>query len=115
MNKYRIYSFFTLIVLAFSTAIVIIEFIHFHNQTWHCIALSFLFPLLAQLITVSVATFIVAPYLSKQSQEPDQNVVTEENSPTQKNNEASTAKTAHDSTNEAEEETEEIDKGEQAS
>ena len=115
MTNLRTNSIHALIVLSFATAIVIIEFIHFDNQTWHCIAFSFLFPLLAQLITVSVATFIVAPYLSKQSQQPDQNVVTEENSPTQKNNEASTAKTAHDSTNEAEEETEEIDKGEQAS
>ena len=32
MNKYRIYSSFTLIVLAFSTAIVIIEFILYNNQ-----------------------------------------------------------------------------------
>ena len=115
MNSLRTNSIHALIILSFATAIVIIEFIHFHNQTWHCIALSFLFPLLAQLITVSVATFIVATYISRQSQEPNQNVVTEENSSTQQNNEASTAETTHDSTNEAEEETEEIDMGEQAS
>ena len=58
MNKYRIYSSFTLIVLAFSTAIVIIEFILYNNQTWHQIACYFLFPLLALLITVFVTTLM---------------------------------------------------------
>ncbi len=112
MNNLRTNSTYAFIVLFFATAITIIEFIHFDNQTWHRIAFSFLFPVLAQLITVSVATFIIAPYISKQSQQPDQNIVTEENSSTQQNNEASAAETAHDNTNEAEEETEEIDKGE---
>lgn len=115
MNNLRTNSTYAFIVLFFATAIAIIEFIHFDNQTWHRIAFSFLFPVLAQLITVSVATFIIAPYISKQSQQSDQNIVTEENRSTQQNNEASAAETAHDSTNEAEEETEEIDKGEQAS
>ena len=115
MNNLRTNSIYALIILSFATVIAIIEFIHFDNQTWHRIAFSFLFPVLAQLITVSVATFIIAPYISKQSQQPDQNIVSEENSSTQQNNEASTAETAHDNTNEAEEETEEIDKGEQAS
>lgn len=115
MNNLRTNSTYTFIVLFFATAITIIEFIHFDNQTWHRIAFSFLFPVLAQLITVSVATFIIAPYISKQSQQSDQNIVTEENRSTQQNNEASAAETAHDSTNEAEEETEEIDKGNQAS
>ena len=115
MNNLRTNSTYAFIVLFFATAIAIIEFIHFDNQTWHRIAFSFLFPVLAQLITVSVATFIIAPYISKQSQQSDQNIVTEENSSTQQNNEASAAETAHDSTNEAEEETEEIDKGNQAS
>ena len=115
MNNLRTNSIYALIILSFATIIAIIEFAHFDNQTWRCIAFSFLFPVLAQLITVSVATIIVAPYISKQSQKPDQNIVTEENSSTQQNNEASTAETAHDSTSEAEEETEEIDKGEQAS
>ena len=115
MNNLRTNSIYALTILSFATIIAIIEFAHFDNQTWHCIAFSFLFPVLAQLITVSVATIIVAPYISKQSQQPDQNIVSEENSSTQQNNEASTAETAHDSTNEAEEETEEIDKGEQAS
>ena len=112
MNNLRTNSIYALIILSSAAAIAIIEFIHFDNQTWRCIAFSFLFPLLAQLITVSVATSIVAPYISKQSQQASQNVVTEEDSSTQQNNEASTAETAHDSTNEAEEETEEIDKGE---
>ncbi|ERH33189.1 hypothetical protein HMPREF1980_00083 [Actinomyces sp. oral taxon 172 str. F0311] len=115
MNNLRTNSTYAFIVLFFATAIAIIEFIHFDNQTWHRIAFSFLFPVLAQLITVSVATFIIAPYISKQSQQSDQNIVTEENRSTQQNNEASAAETAHDSTNEAEEETEEIDKGNQAS
>ena len=112
MNNLRTNSTNAFIVLFFASVIAIIEFFHFDNQTWHRIAFSFLFPVLAQLITVSVATFIIAPYISKQSQQPDQNIVTEENSSTQQNNEASAAETAHDSTNEAEEETEEIDKGE---
>ena len=115
MNNLRTNSTYAFIVLFFATAIAIIEFIHFDNQTWHRIAFSFLLPVLAQLITVSVATFIIAPYISKQSQQSDQNIVTEENRSTQQNNEASAAETAHDSTNEAEEETEEIDKGNQAS
>jgi len=115
MNNLRTNSTYAFIVLFFATAIAIIEFFHFDNQTWHRIAFSFLFPVLAQLITVSVATFIIAPYISKQSQQSDQNIVTEENRSTQQNNEASAAETAHDSTNEAEEETEEIDKGNQAS
>lgn len=112
MTNLRTCCKYALIVLSFATAIAIIEFIHFDNQTWHCIAFSFLFPVLAQLITVSIATAIIAPYISKQSQETDQNIVTEENSSTQQNDEASTAETAHDSTSEVEEETEEIDKGE---
>ena len=115
MNNLRTNSTYTFIVLFFATAITIIEFIHFDNQTWHRIAFSFLFPVLAQLITVSVATFIIAPYISKQSQQSDQNIVTEENRSTQQNNEASTAETTRDDTNEAEEETEEIDMGNQAS
>ena len=112
MNNLRTNSTYAFIVLFFASVIAIIEFFHFDNQTWHCIAFSFLFPLLAQLITVSIATAIIAPYISKQSQETDQNIVTAENSSTQQNDEASTAETAHDSTSEAEEETEEIDKGE---
>lgn len=115
MNNLRTNSIYVLIILSFATVIAIIEFIHFDNQTWHRIAFGFLFPVLAQLITVSIATAIIAPYISKQSQETDQNIVSEENSSTQQNDEASTAETAHDSTNEAEEDTEEIDKGEQAS
>ena len=115
MNNLRTNSIYALIILSFATVIAIIEFIHFDNQTWHRIAFSFLFPVLAQLITVSVATFIIAPYISKQSQQPDQNIVSEENSSTQQNNAASTAETAHDNTNESEEETEDIDKGEQTS
>lgn len=66
MNKYRIYSSFTLIILAFSTAITIIEFIHSNNQTWHSIACRFLFPLLALLITVFVTTLIFAPCIDRQ-------------------------------------------------
>ena len=115
MNNLRTNSTYAFIVLFFASVIAIIEFFHFDNQTWHRFAFSFLFPVLAQLITVSVATFIIAPYISKQSQQPDKNIVTEENSSTQQNNEASTAETAHDSINEAEEETEEIDKGKQRS
>ena len=83
MNNLRTNSIYALIILSFATVIAIIEFIHFDNQTWHRIAFSFLFPVLAQLITVSVATFIIAPYISKQSQQPDQNIVSEENSSTQ--------------------------------
>jgi hypothetical protein len=69
MNKYRIYSSFTLIVLAFSTAIVIIEFILYNNQTWHQIACYFLFPLLALLITVFVTTLIFTPCIDRQSEQ----------------------------------------------
>ena len=115
MNNLRTNSIYALIVLSFATAIAIIEFIHFDNQTWHCIAFSFLFPILVQLITVSVVTFIVAPYISKQSQHANQTVITEENRSTQQNNEASTTETAHDSTNEAEGDIEEITEGEQTS
>lgn len=77
MNKYRIYSSFTLIVLAFSTAIVIIEFIHFDNQTWHDIACRFLFPLLALLIAVSVTALIFAPCIGRQSKRASESQRTE--------------------------------------
>ena len=70
MNKCRTYSSFALIVLAFSTAIAIIEFIHFNNQTWHRIACCFLLPLLALLIAVFVAAFIFAPCIDKQGKQP---------------------------------------------
>ena len=77
MNKYRIYSSFTLTVLAFSTAIVIIEFILYNNQTWHQIACCFLFPLLALLIAVFVTTWIFAPCLDRQSEQASNNKKTE--------------------------------------
>ena len=70
MNKYGIHSLLTLIVLGFFTAITIIEFIHYNNQTWHTIACYFLFPLLALLITVFVTTLILAPCIDKQSIQP---------------------------------------------
>ena len=41
MNKYGIHSLLTLIVLGFFTAITIIEFIHYNNQTWHWRGLGF--------------------------------------------------------------------------
>lgn len=77
MNKYRIYSSFTLIVLAFSTAIVIIEFILYNNQTWHQIACYFLFPLLALLITVFVTTLIFAPCIERQCEQASNSKETE--------------------------------------
>ena len=77
MNKYRTYSWFALIILAFSTAIAIIEFIHFNNPTWHQIARCFLFPLLALLIAVFVAALIFAPCIDRQSKQPPENQKTE--------------------------------------
>ena len=69
MSNLRTNSIYAFIVLFFATAIAIIEFIHFDNQTWHRIAFSFLFPVLAQLITVSVVTWIIAPYIDRQSKQ----------------------------------------------
>ena len=77
MNKYGIHSLLTLIVLGFFTAITIIEFIHYNNQTWHTIACYFLFPLLALLITVFVTTLILAPCIDKQSIQPPKDQMTE--------------------------------------
>ena len=78
MNKYRTCSWFALIILAFSTAIAIIEFIHFNNPTWHQIARCFLFPLLALLIAVFVAALIFAPCIDRQSKQTPENQKTEE-------------------------------------
>ena len=78
MNKYRPCSWFALIILAFSTAIAIIEFIHFNNPTWHQIARCFLFPLLALLIAVFVAALIFAPCIDRQSKQTPENQKTEE-------------------------------------
>lgn len=85
MNKCRIYSSFALIVLVFSTAIAIIEFIHFNNQTWHRIACCFLLPLLALLIAVFVAAFIFAPCIDKQGKHPSkaQEIEAQDNNSTQ--------------------------------
>ncbi|MBF1252376.1 MAG: hypothetical protein HXM38_01765 [Isoptericola variabilis] len=85
MNKCRIYSSFALIVLAFSTAITIIEFIHFNNQTWHRIACFFLLPLLALLIAVFVAALIFAPRIDKQGKQPSktQKIEAQDNDSTQ--------------------------------
>ena len=77
MNKYGIHSLLTLIVLGFFTAITIIEFIHYNNQTWHTIACYFLFPLLALLIAIFVAAFIFAPCIDKQSIQPPKDQKTE--------------------------------------
>lgn len=82
MNKYGIRSLFTLIVLVSFTAITIIEFIHYNNQTWHTIARCFLFPLLALLIAVFFTTLIFAPCIDKQSIQPSKDQKTE----TQANN-----------------------------
>lgn len=69
MNKYRTCSSYALIALAFSTAIAIIEFFHYNNQTWHQIACCFLFPLLALLIAVFVTTWIFAPCIERQCEQ----------------------------------------------
>lgn len=164
MKNLRTNSIYTLIVLSFATAIAIIEFIHYNNQTWHTIACCFLFPLLALLITVFVTTFIFALCIDKQSIQPHKGQKTEaqeNNSRQSKGGNTDTQDTAkqaapegkqdkkpenqpmqttptmqeckvsyksifveytasnsgnyHRSTNEADEETEEIDKGEQTS
>ena len=85
MNKYGIHSLLTLIVLGFFTAITIIEFIHYNNQTWHTIACYFLFPLLALLITVFVTTLILAPCIDKQDKQPSktQKIEAQDNDSTQ--------------------------------
>lgn len=77
MNKYGIHSLLTLIVLASFTAITIIEFIHYNNQTWHTIACCFLFPLLALLIAVFVTTFVFALCIDKQRIQPPEDQKTE--------------------------------------
>ena len=85
MNKYGIHSLLTLIVLGFFTAITIIEFIHYNNQTWHTIACYFLFPLLALLIAIFVAAFIFAPCIDKQDKQPSktQKIEAQDNDSTQ--------------------------------
>lgn len=85
MNKYGIHSLLTLIVLGFFTAITIIEFIHYNNQTWHTIACYFLFPLLALLIAIFVAVFIFAPCIDKQDKQPSktQKIEAQDNDSTQ--------------------------------
>ena len=115
MNNLRTHCIYALIILFFSTAITIIEFIHFNNQTWHHIAYAFLFPTLSRLITASATIFIIAPCISKRSQQQNINIATEENNSTQPKGEAITTGTAHHSTNEADEDIEQIDKGEQTS
>ena len=102
MTNQRIHSITTSIVVAYFTAITIIEFIQFDNQTWRGIACFFLFPLLALLITVSVAGFIFSPCMCTHSK-------------------ASTTytflimETPHQDANEATEDTEQSDKEEQTS
>ena len=102
MTNQRIHSIIASTVVAFFAAITIIEFIQFDNQTWHGIACFFLFPLLALLITVSVAGFIFSPCMCTHSK-------------------ASTTytflimETPHQDANEATEDTEQSDKEEQTS
>lgn len=115
MINLRTHCIYALIILFFSTAITIIEFIQFHNQTWHHIAYALIFPTLSRLITASAIVFFIAPYISKQSRQPDHNIVTEENNSTQHNNETSTVETAHYNTIEAAENAEQSDKEEQTS
>lgn len=115
MNNLRTHCFYALIILLFSIAITIIEFIHFNNQTWHHIAYAFLFPTLSRLITASAVIFIIAPYISKRNQQQNQNIATEENNSTQQNNETSTVETADDNIIEAPENAEQSDKEEQTS
>ena len=164
MNNLRTNSTNAFIVLFFASVIAIIEFFHFDNQTWHRIAFSFLFPVLAQLITVSVATWIIAPYIDRQSKQASNSKKTEaqdsnstqpkvsntntqdatkqatpeakqdktpdnqskQTTPTMQESKvtykstfveytASNSENCHQSASEAEEETEEIDKGEQTS
>ena len=79
MKNLRTYCIYALISLSFSTAIAVIEFIHFDNQAWHDIACRFLFPLLALMIPLSIAVFIFAPYIRKQGQQSSQNIVAEDN------------------------------------
>lgn len=77
MNNLRTHCFYALIILLFSTAIAIVEFIHFNNQTWHKIACCFLFPLLALLIAVFVTSWIFAPCIDRHSKQPSENKKTE--------------------------------------
>lgn len=77
MNIYRTCSSYALIALVFSTAIAIVEFFHYNNQTWHQIACCFLFPLLALLITVFVTTWIFAPCIKRQCEQASNSKETE--------------------------------------
>lgn len=77
MKNLRTYCIYALISLFFSTVIAIIEFIHFDNQTWHDIACRFLFPLLALLIPLSIAAFIFAPCIDRQSKRASESQRTE--------------------------------------
>lgn len=77
MNIYRTCSSYALIALVFSTAIAIIEFFHYNNQTWHQIACCFLFPLLALLIAVFVTTWIFAPCIKRQCEQASNSKETE--------------------------------------